>query len=499
MCGPALATTGANGFWVSVPMNSIATTPAPASGATDTAVARAPVPATSGSGTDFSTYLSGTAAAGPSANDDTPPPTASAAAQSTATSAAPSGYLAQEQPANGSPSANPAPSPTQTATPSDAAPTGEPPISDAPTSTSEADTTAAETTAALAAAQAATDLAAQTPAQTADANTQPPSTDDADTSPATPPPETGQKGDTEALDQQAQIAAQVQAAQVQASLAATAAVPTTQAAQTDTAAAAPIIATAPPPPAGKTALPPPTTATDDTTTDDAEDPVATPGSNRAVAQNADKTDTAAAIEAIGATTTGSDGKKGTTSFAEMLAPTVAPAPATPVTQTPSTMQAAGKLAVATAANTDTDATLTSLDAMGLTITAKAQAGLKNFTIQITPPELGRVEVKLTVDAGGTGHATLIVDKPQTLTLLQQDASGLANSLRDAGINLSGGGLNFSLREQNQQSDGHQADTGRSLRVGAVAADEGTAPEAANIVPRPGYGYDFGYTRLDIRV
>lgn len=156
-----------------------------------------------------------------------------------------------------------------------------------------------------------------------------------------------------------------------------------------------------------------------------------------------------------------------------------------------------KYVVSSAAGNDNDVAASSLDMLGLTITAKTAAGQKNFTIQITPPELGRVEVKLSVDDSGHGHAVMIVDKPQTLTLLQQDASHLNNALADAGINLAGGGLNFSLRGQEKQYADQQTSSGNDLRVDAIVDDTGLDGASG----RQSYLYDYGFgtVRLDISV
>jgi flagellar hook-length control protein FliK len=114
-----------------------------------------------------------------------------------------------------------------------------------------------------------------------------------------------------------------------------------------------------------------------------------------------------------------------------------------------------------------------LGSLAVTIAAKSQDGLKQFEIRLDPPELGRVDVRLSVDDAGKAQATLTADRPQTLQLLQADASQLTRSLKDAGINLADSGLNFSLRGQNQQAggdggNGASSQRGRALSVRALA-------------------------------
>ena len=79
--------------------------------------------------------------------------------------------------------------------------------------------------------------------------------------------------------------------------------------------------------------------------------------------------------------------------------------------------------------------------------------------------LGRVEVRLTVDDSGRAQAALTVEKPQTLDLLQKDAPQLQRALKDAGLDLSQSGLNFSLKGQQQQSGNGGNAQAQSAAVG----------------------------------
>ena len=86
-------------------------------------------------------------------------------------------------------------------------------------------------------------------------------------------------------------------------------------------------------------------------------------------------------------------------------------------------------------------------ALAVSIATQSQAGTKQFDIRLDPPELGRVDVRLTVDAAGKAQAHLAVDKPQTLELLQKNSGNLARALKDSGVQLSNNGLQFSLKGQ----------------------------------------------------
>jgi len=129
------------------------------------------------------------------------------------------------------------------------------------------------------------------------------------------------------------------------------------------------------------------------------------------------------------------------------------------------------------------------------IAAKTQSGAKQFDIRLDPPELGRVEVRLSIDATGKASAHLSADQPQTLSLLQKDASVLTRALRDAGLDVSQDGLNFSLRQQNDNNQSGNAGSGnrrsRNFSLSATTSVDATAMTAAYRGPANG--------RLDIRV
>jgi len=137
-----------------------------------------------------------------------------------------------------------------------------------------------------------------------------------------------------------------------------------------------------------------------------------------------------------------------------------------------------------------------LPSLAVTIAAKSQAGAKQFDIRLDPPELGRVEVRLSIDATGKASAHLSADQPQTLSLLQKDAPVLARALRDAGLDVSQDGLNFSLRQQGDNQNGNAGNSGRrgSSRSFPLNASISIDPVAGSAAYR---GIANG--RLDIRV
>lgn len=77
----------------------------------------------------------------------------------------------------------------------------------------------------------------------------------------------------------------------------------------------------------------------------------------------------------------------------------------------------------------------------------------HINVQLTPAELGRVDVRLNIGRDGQTYAVVMADKPETLALLQRDAAALEKSLQNAGLNASAGNMSFNLREQRQQDTG----------------------------------------------
>jgi flagellar hook-length control protein FliK len=134
-----------------------------------------------------------------------------------------------------------------------------------------------------------------------------------------------------------------------------------------------------------------------------------------------------------------------------------------------------------------------LSALAVSIAAKSSGGARQFDIRMEPAELGRVEVRLSVDSTGKAQAHLVAEKPQTLELLKNDQSSLESSLKNAGLDLANNGLNFSLKGQQQSSTPTFNARSRALSIAAVPAIDtaSSSPSSTRIAP--------GDSRLDIRV
>jgi flagellar hook-length control protein FliK len=134
-------------------------------------------------------------------------------------------------------------------------------------------------------------------------------------------------------------------------------------------------------------------------------------------------------------------------------------------------------------------------AFAIQIAAKSDQGARHFDIRLDPPELGSVDVKLSIDHSGQAQAHLTVEKPQTLNMMQRDSSDLARALRESGVNLSQNGLNFSLKGQEKNGGNATPFRGRGRALAVTAATD--AVSAVSAAPATRFTADS--SRLDIHV
>jgi flagellar hook-length control protein FliK len=112
-----------------------------------------------------------------------------------------------------------------------------------------------------------------------------------------------------------------------------------------------------------------------------------------------------------------------------------------------------------------------LSALAVNIAAKSLEGARQFDIRLDPVELGRVDVRLSLDGSGTAQAHLSAERPETLSLLQNNAPALTRALQDSGVNVANNGLQFSLKGQDRQGDaqGRTASRSRSSAAQSISA------------------------------
>jgi flagellar hook-length control protein FliK len=121
-------------------------------------------------------------------------------------------------------------------------------------------------------------------------------------------------------------------------------------------------------------------------------------------------------------------------------------------------------------------------------------GEDRIRIELKPASLGGVEVHLHIADDGRVNAVVRADRADTLSLLQSDARGLEQALKDAGLRPDAGSLSFNLRQGEGQA-GHQPDARGQRRRGnserAVFAIEAVGAEPPSVRDLPG--------GLDIRI
>ncbi len=121
---------------------------------------------------------------------------------------------------------------------------------------------------------------------------------------------------------------------------------------------------------------------------------------------------------------------------------------------------------------------TPLHVVPIEIGLRALAGARQFDIRLDPGELGRVDVNLSISDEGEINARLVVDRVETLHLLQRDARTLERAFEQAGLKPSDGGVEITLRDTSYQpgfrQNRQQQEAPQRDGVGAGASDGETA-------------------------
>lgn len=100
-------------------------------------------------------------------------------------------------------------------------------------------------------------------------------------------------------------------------------------------------------------------------------------------------------------------------------------------------------------------------------------------LKLDPPELGRVEIKMSFGKDSAVKAVLIAEKPETFMMLQRDAQILERALQDAGLEADGNSLSFELAQDGQdfsQDGRHDGDRNKTGLNGNESDAEETVIE-----------------------
>lgn len=137
-----------------------------------------------------------------------------------------------------------------------------------------------------------------------------------------------------------------------------------------------------------------------------------------------------------------------------------------------------------------------LSGLAMEIAASAKSGKSRFEIRLDPADLGRIDVRIDVDRNGQVTSHLTVERPETLSMLRQDANQLQRALDNAGLSTGNSGLQFSLRDQSSQGQNDNSGSNPNAHRLIVSEDD-TIPAA---VAGRSYGRMLGSSSgVDIRV
>jgi flagellar hook-length control protein FliK len=105
-------------------------------------------------------------------------------------------------------------------------------------------------------------------------------------------------------------------------------------------------------------------------------------------------------------------------------------------------------------------------------------GITRFDLELNPGDLGRVDVRLEIDAAGSVRAAFTFEHAHAANELGRHADELQKSLESAGFNLSGG-LSFDVSGDRSQGRGMAWSDGRE---GRAQPQQPSAPEPSREVP-----------------
>ncbi|MDZ5647749.1 flagellar hook-length control protein FliK [Nitrospirillum sp. BR 11828] len=123
----------------------------------------------------------------------------------------------------------------------------------------------------------------------------------------------------------------------------------------------------------------------------------------------------------------------------------------------------------------------------------ASNGMDSITVQLSPDDMGSIDVKLDFHKDGKVHASVTADNAKTLDLLQRNSDDLKNALQDAGLQTDGDSLSFNLKddsEAQQQQERRGGSRGPQFSMDDTATTEDATSENI-IIPSLG--------RVDVRI
>jgi len=123
---------------------------------------------------------------------------------------------------------------------------------------------------------------------------------------------------------------------------------------------------------------------------------------------------------------------------------------------------------------------------------------RQMTLQLNPPELGRVDIRLEFSKDKTMKAHMVVEKPETFLMLQRDASVLERALQGTGLETDSGSLSFELAEDNSAFDhNNNGGGGDNAFGGSGGSDTAEGEEIIQTTMTWNVDPDTGHVHYDI--
>lgn len=112
------------------------------------------------------------------------------------------------------------------------------------------------------------------------------------------------------------------------------------------------------------------------------------------------------------------------------------------------------------------------------------SGAQTLAIQLDPPELGRLQLKMKYERGEPLKVHVVLEKADTMAMFQRDAHALENALNQAGVKTDSSSLSFSMaQDQNAFQQAMNDQGGENRQGGASGGQAASAPEAEPIETR----------------
>jgi len=143
---------------------------------------------------------------------------------------------------------------------------------------------------------------------------------------------------------------------------------------------------------------------------------------------------------------------------------------------------------------------TPADQVAVQINRAVGQGNDKISIQLSPEELGRIDVKLEMKEGKM-TAIISAERPETLEMLKQDARGLLQSLQNAGLQTDSGSLSFNLRGGDAQAQNQGGQSGHPGWQQGQRTPDGVdeRPPMPQFTPPQDLARAGSNGRLDVRV